>query len=697
MGTEFPVNRGGFRPWHLFGLVKLRRSHLPLIAGACLLGCAFPTLGDEGPPPVLSLEELRTEEATIALRRRAVELMAPQKEALAEARADGDDWNAGRLEDLLATLVFVDRHLGEVLEDGAADWQRWESNAYCQRILQGVDDPVEGELFPSPKKLFEGIVVGGLLGHAVPGASKRRQQRPLGLEAAKRESPFLYDSARARYYPFGELADMTPIEVSELDINPDHPNWYDRQGFAKIRKDPAGHYERFLEEGLTRRLRREGVLGSGSAGYDMQTARKVLFLDYIFDAATSPKGQASDAFGVTWKLKWGPESSTESVTWQLYQLAGSKITDVVLTNGAGPSAMIMVLMGPEQAASQPEIDSLRYPTSLEELLVAVEDFYEFDLTPYIHSHGTITTDNIDRLLQNLPSGGKAEYRRDQLLGRPWVAFRESCIELSTKGVLRRGDGVRLSDELATSDRVARGSFLFDIWVGNRDVKDDNSDAFFILDPAGKQIELNGYREGRHDQGLTLGSLTAAGDVNQFDVGNQFAHRGLFGKLRFKQSIIYKPETYDTITWSDGRWMARHLAAITDEEIRHAATASLWPDFAQEALVYRLIHRRDRIAELFDLSGPTTYPVPSMTVPLGTPREIAAAESRYGLPEGVLLAELKRRGKGSGYVETVLDEGVITSAKKSALVCLLTRHVYPSGLATRFKMLSKKPPKGCGAP
>ena len=677
--------------------MKIYRKLLSPAASVCavLLLTGVLNSAEEGPPSAHTLEELRSVETSIALRKRAVRLMEPQEAAYEEAKAEGNDWEAGRLEDLLETLVYVDRHLGQIINSGASDRERWQANAYAQRILEGVEFPVEGELFPSPKKLFDGIVVGGLIGHKVPGVSKRKQQLPMGEAAALRESPFLYDKGGDRFYTVEELAAMTPEEVSRLDVPPDHPNWYDDEAFAKIDSDAPGHFERFLEDGLTRALRREGVLGPNSPDYDMQTARRVLFLDYIFDAATSPKGQASDSFGVAWKLKWGPESSTESVTWQLYTLAGSKATDVVLTNGAGPAEMILVMMDPEEAAAQPEVDTLRYPSNLEELLAAVEEFYEFDLNPFIHSHGTITSGNVDELLQNLPSGGKPEYQRDRLIGRQWVAFKESCIELPTKGVMRRGDGVRLSDELAINDRVARASFLFDMWVANRDVKDDNSEAFFILNSTGDDIALDGYREGRHDQGLTLGSLTAAGDLNSFDVDGQFMGRGLFGNLRFKQSIIYKPATYDMMTWADGKWMARHLAAITDEELRAAAKASLWPDFAQEALIYRLANRRDRMAELFGLSGPSTYPAPSLTVPLGRPEEIAAAESRYGLPAGVLAEELARRGKGSGYADTVLKNGVITSTQKSPLVCLLTRHLYPSGLATRFKMMSKKPPKTCG--
>ena len=269
------------------------------------------------------------------------------------------------------------------------------------------------------------------------------------------------------------------------------------------------------------------------------------------------------------------------------------------------------------------------------------------------------------------------------------------MELSTDGFLRRSDGLRLSDELAVQDRVARGSFVFDLWVANRDVKDDNSDSFFPMSNAGGRMSITDYWEGRHDQGLTLGSLSAALDVNQFDIGKDFARRGLFGKIRIMQSIGSEPEPYDYATWADGRWMTSQLAAITEEEIREAVTACRWPDFAQEALTYRLINRRDRLTELYGLSGESTHPAPSMTVALGTPAEIRAAERRYGLPEGAIAAEFELGSvkAGPGYAETVLKNGVITSGKKSALVRALTRHLYPSGLATRYELfLGHKPPK-----
>ncbi|MEM8953378.1 MAG: hypothetical protein AAGD22_04420 [Verrucomicrobiota bacterium] len=634
-------------------------------------------------PKPYTLQELRSPETTAALLKRADELVAQTRQELAAVKESGDAREINAVEGNLDILAYADDQLRQTLQSNPTPKEVLETNAYAEKVIQGIENPVEGELAPPFYDLFANVILGGLFGHDVPTPNN---DKPIGQARAKRESPFLYEKGRSDFFTVDELATMTPEQVSLLDISPDHPNWYDRNSWAKIRHDPLAHFEKFIEDGLDRTLHEHSSV-SAAATYDMQTAQKVLFLDYIFKAATTPKGQVQDAYGGLWKIKWGPEASIASVTWQLYILAGARITNVILTNGTGPAAMTLVLADPAEAASQKPSSNLAYPTTVDEFKFAIQDFYNFDITPYIHSQGTITHANANTVLKNLPPGGKTEFHKSNLIGRNWIAFKESSIELNSDGFIRRSDGLRLSDLVASNDRVARGSFIFDMWVGNRDVKDANSDTFFPMTGPG---DVTGHYEGRSDQGLTLGSLMAAGDVNQFDVGQKFAKKGLFGENRFYVSIIFEPETYDTVTWSDAKWMARHIAGINDADIRKAVSGSEWPDFAQEALSYRLINRRDQIAMLFDLGDGPTIPAPSLTIPLGTPEEISAAEIRYGLPAGSVAAELATIETGPGYSEAILSEGTIMSGTKSALVRALTKHAYPSGLASRYTL--GKPPK-----
>ncbi len=645
------------------------------------LAAVFPAAAQEGER--FDLEQLRSLETTVQLRRKAARLEVTTRRELDAIQGSGDSRAINEIAGRLDILDYTDDRLATLLEGAPSTREIVESNAYGQRILAGVEEPVEGELFPSVPALFANTVLGGIFGFEVPGLSERKQHRPLGESRARLESPLLHEEGRDDFFSVEELADLTPEEVSRVDISPDHPNWYDRESWKDIRPRALDHFEDIIEDGITRSLREQG----STSDYELEQAQKVLFLDYIFHAATTPKGQVQDAFGGLWKIKWGPEASIASVTTRLYLLAGARMTNVILTNGTGPAAMTLVLADPEEAATQKPSPKLAYPTTVDELVSAIQGFYEFDLRPYLHSQGTITAANVDSVLRNLPEGAKPEFRKNQLIGRTWVAFKESSIELNTDGFIRHGDGLRLSDPLAVHDRVARASFLFDMWVGNRDVKDANSDTYFLMDRPG---EVYAYREGRSDQGMTLGSLTAPGDINKFDTGRKFARRGLFGNLRFHQSIIFEPEAYKAITWADGKWMARHLADISDDDIRRAVSASAWPDFAQEALAYRLLDRRDRIAKLFGIDPGPEIPAPSMAIALGTPGQIRAAEERYGLPPGSLADELAGVKVDPDYTEVVLEDGIITSGLDSALVRALTRHAYPSGLASRYQL--GKPPK-----
>jgi hypothetical protein len=264
------------------------------------------------------------------------------------------------------------------------------------------------------------------------------------------------------------------------------------------------------------------------------------------------------------------------------------------------------------------------------------------------------------------------------------------VELKPGEFIQRFDGSRMSDRAARNDRAARGSYLFSLWISNRDAKDDNNKSFFIREPIepGRKMQIASYLEGPHDLGLTLGSLWSSVEINEMKKGADFARKGLLGaKIRFPQALLFKPKSWSESTWADAKWMARRITSITEGEIREAAAASGWPDFMQEALVYRIVDRRNRIAELFELTeNLDRYPAvtPTIAVALGTAADISGAERKYGLPDGALSSELAAIGVVPGYAEALVSKGRVTHCRKSALIRLLVHHRYPSGLDHRYE-------------
>ena len=635
--------------------------------------------------------QLRSRDTTRLLRAETSERSAELRRDLAKAKAEDDKKKEEDLELELEILSFSRQWLERALSPSSPSRDVYDANAYVERILRTSSEGSEEQGLPPISDLFRNILVGALVGQPMPHVGEGQRDRAIGAEKAALEAANLYQPGRDSYFTADELAGMSPKQIAELDVSPDHPIWYSRSNFPGT-GTAFPRYESLLQRGMTSVLHNEGDLDPGRS-YDVHSARKVLFLEEIYLSATSAKGTAEDAFGVEWKVKWGDEVAVEPVTGHLYLMAGAKITDVTYSNGFGPDALVLVLLDPEDAEEEreKEKDDERYPTTVEELKAAVDEFYGFNLAPYIHSHGVITHENVDSILRNLPSGGKKKYRREKAIGRQWVAFRESGVEFKPQGFLERMDGSRMSDLTAANDRAYRGMYLFNMWISNPDAKDLNNKSYFVRGTSGLRIEK--YREGHHDMGLALGSLWASGEVNKFETGSAFAHRGLFGKLRFPQAVIFRPAAWDAATWSDLRWMAERIVGISDDRIRDAVAAGDWPDFAQEAMVYKLQTRRDRIGELFGVTGSgTTVMPPTITYSLGTPEEIRIVERHFGLVEGSLAEELAAEGKRSRYRETVLKEGVIADSKRSAIVRLLTRQRYPSGLDTRYRRASGKEPK-----
>ncbi len=645
----------------------------------------------EGDVSGYTTSQLRSRETTRLLHSKIAERSRELQSDLAKAKAEDDKKDKQDIELELEILSFSRRWLERALSPSSNSRDVYDANAYVERILRTSAEGSEEQGLPPVSDLFRNILMGALVGQPMPHVGEKRRSRAVGLEEAELESVNLYLPGRDGYYTAEELAGMSPEQIAALDVSPDHPVWYSRSNFPGT-ETAFPRFESELTRGMTAVLHQEDDLDS-DRGYDIASARKVLFLEEIYLSATSAKGTAEDAFGVEWKVKWGDEVAVEPVTAHLYLMAGARITDITYSSGFGPDALVLVLLDPEEAEEErkKEKNDERYPTTVEELEAAVDEFYGFNLTPYIHSQGIVTRENVDSILRNLPAGGKKKYRRERAIGRQWVAFKESGLEFKPHGFLERMDGSRMSDLTATNDRAYRGMYLFDMWISNRDAKDLNNKSYFVRGTSGLRIEK--YREGHHDMGLALGSLWGSGEVNQFETGSAFARRGLFGKLRFPQAVLFRPAAWDAATWSDLRWMAERIVAISDDRIRHAVAAGKWPDFAQEAMVYKLQTRRDRIGELFGVpgSGSVTKP-PTMTYSLGTPGEIRTVERHYGLIEGSLAEELAAEGKGHRYHESVLEDGLIADSKRSAIVRLLTRQRYPSGLDTRYHRSGGKEPE-----
>jgi hypothetical protein len=324
--------------------------------------------------------------------------------------------------------------------------------------------------------------------------------------------------------------------------------------------------------------------------------------------------------------------------------------------------------------------------------------YEFDVSPHVSGHGTISPDTLRR-----EPFSSVRVDEDELLGRQFVTFHESLAELRTDDDdFLRLDGAPMSSGGALDDRVKRGLAVFTYWVQNKDAKDVNNKGVI-------ERSSGTYFDYMHDLGSSLGNLHVSGLPSLLQVGDAFVRRR--GRsIRFDANMLYVPEAFERATHADAAWMARKIVDLPRQTILDAVAASSWPDFQQEVTASRLIARRNDLARLFELGPPMEHDAGPRAVSLREPADRLRAVERYGVAaatggdEAQAVALLERlmaeagvaiengsadyEDRVSAWVTAPADPGeerVLRTArcKSSVLVALLERTVHPTGLSRRL--------------
>lgn len=586
--------------------------------------------------------------------------------------------------EILAYLDKVSAHAGSAGESEEETRSVREQVGRMKSLLE--DEDAGSSIRQKVPRALKGMVTTTIAGHSIP-LHDEGSRVPLGASSAL-ESTSLYDEGKHGFFSRDRLAEMSPLEVSLLDVSPEHPAWYTRN---EQPEDPVGKFRDTMVTGINNALREEGDLES-DLKWDADSTRRVLFMEDVYKSGTSAKAEVEDVYGAEWKIKWGDEVQSEAISSRLYLMAGGRMTDLIIAGGGGPDEMVMILAKKgEYSSSGEDASEEREPENFHQLAETLHDFYGFDIAPYIHSHGTIGEDDVDSLTHILPPGGKKKYSPSELLGRKWVSFREYSLELRPKGFIQTVGGSLLTDAGAKDDRAARGLYLFSLWLSARDSKSDNSKTYFMKSPVdlpGSRMEISGHAAGLHDLGVTLGMMGAAGMINEMTTGEDFLWTNPLGKsIRSRQAFVYMPEAYTSATWSDARWMAIRIAGISDKQLREAVSASKWPDFVQEAVFYKLAARRNRIAGIFGIppdAGRGEALAPNFFVDLSTPEKVGDTERQYELEPGSLQDEVARRKATNLAHEVLVDSGQIAASDNSALITQLVIQRFPAGLSDRCR-------------
>lgn len=495
---------------------------------------------------------------------------------------------------MLACRLILDQ--GKAL--AAADPATAGPEAQCRFVeLQRLAFSIEADLEDIPEPLL-GTIRRGAPAILQPGAYSTiarpvDPRRPLGLEAARREASWLYHPDGRGPVTVAELAAMNHFEVSRLQPRPGHPG-FDSGGM------PGFRYRAFLHD-LTQRLRQQG---KKTKAFDLTRSTRVQFLRKIRESGSTPKFESTDRYGVKWKGKWGREVHTDSVAARLMLEVGGSFADLTLPTA--PGAVLLVFAPPRDQ------DPAAIRTFAQFAAVFRRSMFRFDPTPYllerprlVASDGTLLgSGRIDAELA-AKEGIPEEY-----IGAYYALFHELQLSLFDPTVHRLG-GAPINGLGADTDRVARGALVFNAWIDNPDIKEDNARVALLPNPAtGAWDRVVEYL---CDLGCSLGAGGGPAGL-KYRKGDPSA----FGasmlaltdrQIRFRYRPLFPVKPWQQVTWADGRWMARQIARLTRSHLEDILADSGWPVFVQRLYTEKLLARRNELVEAFQLEEEGFRPIP----------------------------------------------------------------------------------------
>ncbi len=516
--------------------------------------------------------------------------------------------------------------------------------------------------------------------------------KSLARRRIAQESTDLFNEATGRFYAPDELYPMTVEQISQLDITENDPMWYTEKARNRRGFDPWTELEQLNESAVTKALNLDS-----EHRYSLATAQRVLFYDDIKDSGTSPKADVTDAFGVKWKMKWGNEVQPEVIATRLYMKAGAKYNDLVYTHKPGERDHVLVLQASETDKSHsrdPQFcKSIATVGRLKHCLMVSR--FKYDISASIIEQGIV--EQAPWIKDLLPAYRAAGFSDRDIANRTYVVFNEVLVEFKAAEGRLSGGPTAMNHPMTAGDRVLRGLALFNHWIWNSDAKEANNTGLFVASDGGRH-----YHEAYTDLGASLGRLLQNGHVNTLPWGERFLTldrdylRSFESRIVIHQANAYMPRVWGKMTFADGRWMARKIARLSRAEIVEAISKACWPSFVQELLVEKMVSRRNRIAEYFNVEDQARA-----EEPIVRPKEFGIAYTfldlggvlnvsrTFNLAADDVIAELKRVGKirNDGtfvpFNEVLVKNGKMQACNKTVFIGLLEGRLYPAGLSRRI--------------
>lgn len=183
----------------------------------------------------------------------------------------------------------------------------------------------------------------------------------------------------------------------------------------------------------------------------------------------------------------------------------------------------------------------------------------------------------------------------------YVVFQEAVAEYKPREIERIGFWP-FGEGVASTSREARALHLFNVWIANADMKDEENNKLSLRrDASGEmQIYLTQQDIG-HSFGVVLPERV---DVFPWEAFESSPWSRFFGWIRGRHEINYMNLQQSGLewiaSWADSKWMARRIAQLTREQIEQAVALGRWPGGVGALYVEKLLNRRNQIVRVFGL-------------------------------------------------------------------------------------------------
>jgi hypothetical protein len=185
----------------------------------------------------------------------------------------------------------------------------------------------------------------------------------------------------------------------------------------------------------------------------------------------------------------------------------------------------------------------------------------------------------------------------------YFVFKETAAELKPPEIDRIGY-FPFGWGMAAVSREARGLFLFNAWIANGDMKDEENNKLVLRKGADGERKMFLVQQ---DIGHSLGwVLPERPGAFTWDLVETNLLSRVFGwanrTIELNYVNLQDTSLERTPTHADAKWMARLIAQLTRKQIEDAVRLGHWPGGIAPLYVEKLIHRRNQLVQAFGLEG-----------------------------------------------------------------------------------------------